>query len=678
VLNPGDAIDVWVVDQQLGSGGMGSVYRCHNRAAPRIVAAVKVLDPSVRSSRQGMDRFVREAETLFRLDHPNIVKVRNIRMDLDTPFIEMEFVEGQSLEDLIEAGPMPLPRALRLFGQIASALAYLHAAGVHHRDLKPANILVQSSSSGAERVKIVDFGLASDAQASAITVGQDTFGTVSYAPPEWVDPASLRAELWDIYAVGVIVWEMLTGTMAFPLPGVGNLRQQSMQVIFAKQNHPLLDPGPPASEGLRALIGAAAHPDPAQRIPSAAALVERLAALEPSVVIPPWRGGPSLPPSVSPTPPPPSPIAPAPIAPASVPLARAWVFGGLLGLGFLGAAVGAWLFLGRDAAPAPIDWVVHLQGVSDPKSVRLWGNGVAPASVSGFSATFHPQPGPLVVRWAVGADCPDSCATGDCPPRCGVGESPFTVAAAPPRQDVDVSIPAPTARAVTVPLPALPPGTPVRVRLGDTANGSGVFDATLPGSYPVEVQLGTCPADATGCWPTRACPPGCLSGAFEVEVPWGDGPWTAATEWPVWTPAEAAAPAPVVATPSPSPSPAPPSSRGSGWVTVAQLADWLGQRPEFQRDDTSPPLYLAGWQGAEPPAGASGPVRGVSWALADAYCRSRGGLPRLSDEPRTWDGGPGGAWRVSDDGAPAVAMSDGTHAPATRQQVSRTIAFRCR
>ncbi len=673
MLNPGDAIDVWVVDQQLGSGGMGSVYRCHNRAAPRIVAAVKVLDSSVRASRQGMDRFVREAETLFRLDHPNVVKVRNIRMDLDTPFIEMEFVEGQSLEELIEAGPVPLPRALRLFGQIASALAYLHAAGVQHRDLKPANILVQSSASGSERVKIVDFGLASDVQASAITVGQDTFGTVSYAPPEWVDPASLSAELWDIYAVGVIAYEMLTGKMAFPLPGVGSLRQQSMQVIFAKQNHPLLDPGAPAGDRLRALIAKAAHPDPAQRVATAADLVQALAAAEPSLVIPPWRGGPSLPPSAPPDPAPP--VSVTPVSPPAAPTRTRAVAGGALALVVLGAAVGAWLAFGRGGEPAPIDWVVHLQGVSDPTAVRLWANGVPPAAIQGFSATFHPAPGPLVIRWAVGGDCPDRCAVGDCPPRCGVGESPFTVTASPARQDVDLSIPAARPRAVTVPLPVLPAGTPVRVRLGEVANGTGVFDGTLPGVYPVEVQLGTCPADADACWPTGACPPGCLSGTFEVEVPWGEGAWTAAAEWPAWTPvAPASAPVPAPAARAGGSTP----SRAAGWVTVAQLADWLANRPEFQRDDTSDPTYLVGWQGAQPPAGASGPARGVSWALADAYCRGRGGLPLPSDPPQTWDGVPSGAWRVTESGAPVIAMSDGTLVPAERQKVGRTIGFRCR
>ena len=677
MLNPGDAIDIWVVDRQLGSGGMGSVYRCHNRDAPRIVAAVKVLDPSVRTSRQGVDRFVREAETLFRLDHPNIVKVRNLRMDLDTPFIEMEFVEGQSLEDLIEAGPVPMPRALRLLGQIASALAYLHGAGVQHRDLKPANILVQSTASGGERVKIVDFGLASDVEASAITVSQDTFGTVSYAPPEWVDPASLRADLWDIYAVGVIAYEMLTGAMAFPLPGVGSLRQQSMQVIFAKQNHALLDPGPPAGDKLRALIARAAHPDVSQRVPSATELVRLLAEAEPTVVIPPWRGGLSLPPTTPPEPP--APVASTSVAPASAPVGSGrtrMVAGGIVALVGLAAAVGAWLRVAGDDAAAPIDWVVHLQGVADPAAVRLWANGAPPAAVNGFSATFHPTAGPVVVQWAIGADCPDACAVGDCPPRCGHGERSYTVAAAPLRQDADLSLPPVRPREVTVPLPVLPDGTPIRVRLGEIANGTGVFDGISPGVYPVEVQLGTCPADAGGCWPTGACPPGCLSGALTVEVPWGEGAWRASVDWPAWTPAPA--PEAVVATPS-APRPAGPApGRAAGWVTVAQLADWLAQRPEFQRDDTSEPTYLAGWQGAQPPPGASGPARGVSWALADAYCRSRGGLPGQADPPQTWDDGPSGAWRVTEAGAPAITMSDGSRAPATRQQVGRTIGFRCR
>ena len=99
-------IDIWVVEARLGGGGMGTVYRCHNRDATRIQAAIKVLDTRLADSGEVRRRFVREAELLFELDHPHIVKVRNIRMDAEPPFIEMAFVKGTSLRNWIHQGPM--------------------------------------------------------------------------------------------------------------------------------------------------------------------------------------------------------------------------------------------------------------------------------------------------------------------------------------------------------------------------------------------------------------------------------------------------------------------------------------------------------------------------------------------------------------------------------------------
>ena len=101
MFKPGDTIDAWTVERQLGSGGMGSVYLCRNRGARRILAAVKVLDSRLDASPKVRARFVREAELLFSLQHPNIVKVRNVRMDATPPYLEMEFVEGPNLDAVL-------------------------------------------------------------------------------------------------------------------------------------------------------------------------------------------------------------------------------------------------------------------------------------------------------------------------------------------------------------------------------------------------------------------------------------------------------------------------------------------------------------------------------------------------------------------------------------------------
>lgn len=275
MLEPGANIDIWVVEKPLGAGGMGSVYRCHNRTANRILAAVKVLDGDVRRHPESEARFIREAEILFQLDHPNIVKVRNVRTDSEPPYLEMEFVAGDSLEAIMARGPMPTIDALALIEQLLSAIAYLHERGVRHRDIKPANVLIRPDG----RVKIVDFGLAVETHGARITQAGMAFGTVSYSPPEWITPDKLDPCQWDLYAVGVILWEMLLGKHAFPTSGTGSARQQAMQVIVSKQGHPSLDPGPAYPDDLRAIVAYLTHPDPDQRARSATEVHRQVRAL---------------------------------------------------------------------------------------------------------------------------------------------------------------------------------------------------------------------------------------------------------------------------------------------------------------------------------------------------------------------------------------------------------------
>jgi outer membrane biosynthesis protein TonB len=275
VYGPGDRIDVWEVEVALGSGGMGSVYRCHNHRATRILAAVKVLDAALRKFPEAEKRFVREADILGQLDHPNIVRVRNVRTDSDPPFLEMEFVAGESLDDRIRRGPSPYEVVLPLLRQCAAALEYLHARGICHRDLKPANVLVTRDGV----LKLVDFGLAFEMDASRLTAEGTTFGTVSYAPPEWVTPDKMDPMGWDIYALGTIVVELLRGTYAFPVSGKGTARQQAMQVVVAKQGHAPLDPGPAAPPELRVLVAQMTDSDADRRLKDAGELVRRVAAL---------------------------------------------------------------------------------------------------------------------------------------------------------------------------------------------------------------------------------------------------------------------------------------------------------------------------------------------------------------------------------------------------------------
>jgi serine/threonine-protein kinase len=252
-FEPGERIgDDWEVVRPLGRGGMGSVYACRNRHAPAIRAAIKTLQGFAEFHPIARRRFLREAEILYRLRHPNVVEVRNIVLDGRPPWLEMELVEGNPLTSYMLNGPMGLGRTLEITRQLADALAYMHRRGVSHRDIKPDNVLVQADG----RVKLVDFGLAKETGGMEITLaGTNTkFGTVEYCPPEWMDGDIERPELWDAYALGVLLHEMLTGDMPFQADGIDDDNLAVMAMMVQKQDVDCLDPGPGCPEPVREVV----------------------------------------------------------------------------------------------------------------------------------------------------------------------------------------------------------------------------------------------------------------------------------------------------------------------------------------------------------------------------------------------------------------------------------------
>ncbi|MFN7144929.1 MAG: serine/threonine-protein kinase [Myxococcota bacterium] len=270
-------IDVWIVDHPLGRGGFGSVYRCRNKSAARILAAVKVLDEALGRSAEAKARFIREAEILYALDHPNIVKVRNVRMDGPKPYLEMEFVDGIDLERRLRRGPIALPDALPLFEQVADALAYLHRQGVRHRDVKPGNIVLRDDGS----LKLVDFGIATEGDGAFPAGGDTAFGSLAYVPPEWLE-SDIDQVRWDVYAAGLVFWEVLTGREAFPLRDGAGLKEEVDRVLGEKQRAPFLAlPGFPSA--LSALVADMTRTAPGERLHSFEEVRERLAAVRAEV-----------------------------------------------------------------------------------------------------------------------------------------------------------------------------------------------------------------------------------------------------------------------------------------------------------------------------------------------------------------------------------------------------------
>ncbi|MBL9176792.1 MAG: serine/threonine protein kinase [Verrucomicrobiaceae bacterium] len=205
----------WKVIRLLGRGGMGAVYEMHQPELDRTVA-VKLLPIEASSDEHLVERFRREARTLAKLRHPGIVALLESGI---TPaghlFFVMEHVSGSPLSQWIAEGRLDVPKAIEIVRQVCEALAYAHAQGVIHRDIKPSNILIDQN----DRAKVADFGLArldqAETTSGAISMSRtgQFMGTPAYAAPEQVKDAAHVDHRADIYALGVLLYEMLTGDL---------------------------------------------------------------------------------------------------------------------------------------------------------------------------------------------------------------------------------------------------------------------------------------------------------------------------------------------------------------------------------------------------------------------------------------------------------------------------------
>jgi serine/threonine-protein kinase len=212
--------DEYRVVRLLGEGGMGDVYLAeHDTGIP---FAAKVLKREFQQHPEAVERFRREARAAERLNHPNIVALAACGQTLDGRlYMVMEYVPGPSLGDVLaslQPGLMPLPRAVRLLRQLASALSEAHDAGILHRDVKPDNLVLTGSPDGDEQLKILDFGLAKlmlDVDLAALTRKGEVFGTPWYMAPEQALGEAVDSRT-DIYAFGAVAYEIFVGHPPFP------------------------------------------------------------------------------------------------------------------------------------------------------------------------------------------------------------------------------------------------------------------------------------------------------------------------------------------------------------------------------------------------------------------------------------------------------------------------------
>ncbi|HET7498790.1 MAG TPA: serine/threonine-protein kinase, partial [Candidatus Eisenbacteria bacterium] len=220
-LPSGSRLGPYQIDELIGAGGMGEVYRARDTRLGRQVA-VKVLPKAFAADADRLKRFEREARSAGQLNHPNVLAIHDIGVETGVPYIVSELLAGTTLRARIEEGPIAPRKAIAMAIQIAKGLEVAHAKGIVHRDLKPENLMVMSG----DHVKIVDFGLAKLTQAESASDGEGTsplqsqltgtgaiMGTASYMAPEQIrqQPVDHRA---DIFSVGAILYEMLTAQRA--------------------------------------------------------------------------------------------------------------------------------------------------------------------------------------------------------------------------------------------------------------------------------------------------------------------------------------------------------------------------------------------------------------------------------------------------------------------------------
>jgi len=303
----------------LGQGGMGKVFEAVNQNTDRVVA-IKTLHPQWTREPAVVQRFLREARSATKIRHPNVVDVLDLDTDAATnaPYIVQEFLVGDALEDYLDARPekhLGVEESLRLLVPVMSALVAAHELGIVHRDIKPANLFITRDRAGALTPKVIDFGIAKLIETHNDSVKQtqtgSLIGTPRYMSPEQAVGASDIDARTDVWSLGVVLYEMLTG--AFPYHG-NNHNVLVAKILYEEPISILMhDPGLPPD--VVAVIDRALQKKPADRFPTMQAM------LDATVACAAWSGAslPSLP-SSSPRVSQPAAISSSPSSPSVVPV----------------------------------------------------------------------------------------------------------------------------------------------------------------------------------------------------------------------------------------------------------------------------------------------------------------------------------------------------------------------
>ena len=268
-LAPPRLSDDYEVLDELGRGGMGVVYRAHQKSLDRDLA-VKVLRPGDLMFGDAIRRFEREAKSLAKLRHRHIVSVHEVGKSDGFVYFTMDLIDGCTLAERLQNGPMPATQAVKLLLQVSSAMAYAHGKGVMHRDLKPGNILLD----GNDDAFVCDFGLARElGHDGAATMTGQMLGTPAYMSPEQaLGDRDKIGEQTDVYALGAILYECLAGKAPF----AGLPLAQLMNAVLEKEPTPLRKRNARVPVDLQVIVEKAMRKDPAERYATVQALAEDL------------------------------------------------------------------------------------------------------------------------------------------------------------------------------------------------------------------------------------------------------------------------------------------------------------------------------------------------------------------------------------------------------------------
>ncbi len=455
----GTRLGPYSIDELIGRGGMGEVYRATDTCKGRVVA-LKLLSPAIAGDPAARDRFLRESRVAAQLNDPHVIPIHDWGEIDGRLFIDMRLVDGRDLRTLLaDTGPLPAERALKIVGQIADALDAAHRSGLCHRDVKPDNILVDDR----DFAYLVDFGLAQADTDTRLTSTGTAIGSFGYMAPERFGSGTVGAPA-DIYALGCVLFECLSGVPPFA----------SATTIERLITAHLTAPPPRLGAAVDDVIARGMAKDPAERPPSAGTLVaEAEAALRADPLHGPPAIAPAAPTAAPPVPEPPTVVPPGGTRPMASPVPT--------GPQAIGPSGPRW-----DPTIAAAGWQP-----SAPPRRRSPAIPIAVATIVVLMVCVG------VLGWAIRTSDDEEATTA-----AGSSSTPVQTATPP--------APVPPPVQTTTPVPAPPPATraPAPTTQAPSGRGPGdlglsvpitrppcdgtgivvVGNATSPGAYPAEVQ----------------------------------------------------------------------------------------------------------------------------------------------------------------------------------------------